>query len=187
MVIETMYVNDMESKTATFASMQRRADHIFVFCLVFGIRVSETKIRRGDMFLEPPTPLPVTTLRSPVWLPIEIPTQLARHTVNLGEIFDQDYSGDAIWDVLTSMALSHCQIVRAFKTTPETKLMVVTVSVIANYCIRRQSPAFRLRIMRRLTKCLVISIGPSPNSNVPFWQGALPPSSPLWIGCAKVL
>ena len=131
MVIETMYVDDMESKTATFAGMQRRADRISAFCLVFGIRFSESKIRRGAMFWEPPTPPPVTTLRSPGWLPIEIPTQLSGHTEYLGGLFDLDYSGDAIRDVLTSMARSHCQMVRACKASPETKLMVVTVSVMA--------------------------------------------------------
>ena len=48
-VLETMYVDDIESKTATAAGMQHRADIIDAFALIFGIKFSEKKLRRSAM------------------------------------------------------------------------------------------------------------------------------------------
>ena len=40
-----MYVDDIESKTATAAGMQHRADIIAAFASIFGIKFSEKKSR----------------------------------------------------------------------------------------------------------------------------------------------
>ena len=45
--LETMYVDDVESKTATVAGMQHRADIIAAFAFIFGIKFSEKKLRRS--------------------------------------------------------------------------------------------------------------------------------------------
>ena len=47
MVLETMYVDDIESKTATVARMQHRADIVAAFALIFGIKFLEKKREIG--------------------------------------------------------------------------------------------------------------------------------------------
>ena len=44
-VIETIYVDDIESKTSTATGMQSRADIIVAFALIFGIKFSKKKLR----------------------------------------------------------------------------------------------------------------------------------------------
>ena len=45
-VLETTYVDDIDSKTATAADMHHRAVIITAFALIFGIKFSHTKLRR---------------------------------------------------------------------------------------------------------------------------------------------
>ena len=48
-IIETMYVDDSESKTSTASGMQNRADVIAAVAMIFGITFSEKTLRRGAM------------------------------------------------------------------------------------------------------------------------------------------
>ena len=43
-IIETMYVDDIESRTSMADGMQNRADVIAAFAMIFRIKISEKKI-----------------------------------------------------------------------------------------------------------------------------------------------
>ena len=76
-IIETMYVGDIDSKTSAANGMHNRADVITAFAMIFGIKFSEKKFHRGAMNSpsgrnEPPK----MTIRGPEWAPIDIRIRL---------------------------------------------------------------------------------------------------------------
>ena len=153
LVIETMYVDDMESKTATAAGMQRRADIIAAFAMIFGIKFSEKKFRRGVMNepLTRDTPESMT-IRGPGWQSIEVPIRREGATDYLGIPTDLDYSGQALMEKLVSLTREACQAIRSAKASPETKLMVATSSVLAKLKYKAILGALPLSAYRAIDK-----------------------------------
>ena len=130
-IIETMYVDDIESKTSTAHGMQNRADTIAAFAMIFGIKFSERKFRRGVMNCPSGGNEPSTmTIRGPEWTPIAIPIRRTGASSYLGGLYDLEYSGVEVKAEMMKIARAACAAIKATKASPETKLMVATVSVI---------------------------------------------------------
>ena len=125
-----MYVDDIESKTSTANGMQNRADIIAAFAMIFGIKFSKKKFRRGVMNeTSGGNELQTMTIRGPVWTPIEIPIRVDGASNYLGGIYDLDYSGAAAKAEMMKITRASCAAIQAAKASPLTKLMVSTVSV----------------------------------------------------------
>ena len=70
------------------------------------------------------------TIRGPEWIPVEIPIRLEGASNYLRGIYDLDYSGAAAKAEKMKIArVSHAAI-KATNVSPETKLMMSTVTVI---------------------------------------------------------
>ena len=128
-VLETMYVDDIESKTATAAGMQHRADIIAAFALIFGIKFSEKKLRRSAMGEEEGDKEETMTIRGPSWTAIEIPIKRDGATNYLGCMTDFNYSGKASKAEMMKIARCNTAAIEGCKASPETKLMVASKSV----------------------------------------------------------
>ena len=93
-VLEAMYVDDIESKTATVECMQHRADKIAAFALIFG---SAMGAEEGDME-------EMMTTRGPAWTAIEIPIRRDEATNYLGCMIHFNYSGKASKEEMLKIA-----------------------------------------------------------------------------------
>ena len=94
-VVETMSVDDIESKTATAAGAQHRADIMAAFALIFGLKFSKKKLRRSAMGEEEGDKEKTMTIRGPSWTAIEIPIKRDGATNYLVCMTDFNYSGKA--------------------------------------------------------------------------------------------
>ena len=91
--------------------MQDRADVIAAFAMIFGIKFSETKFRRGEMNSSSGGDEPSTmTVRGPEWTHIEIPIRLEVVSNYLRGIYDLDYSGAVAEAEMIKISKASCKI-----------------------------------------------------------------------------
>ena len=153
-VLETMYVDDIESKTATAAGMQHRADIIAAFALIFGIKFSHTKLRRSAMGEVEAEKEETMTIRGPSWTAIEIPIKRDGATNYLGCMTDFNYSGKASKAEMMKIARCNTAAIEGCKASPETKLMVASKSVHAKLGYKAALSTLSLAEYRDIDKIL---------------------------------
>ena len=114
-VLETMYVDDIESKTATAVGMQHRADIIAAFALIFGIKFSHTKLRRSAMGEGEEDRDETMIIRGPAWTAIEIPIRRDGASNYLGCLTDFNYSGKASKEEMVKLAKTSTAAIEGFR------------------------------------------------------------------------
>ena len=128
LVIETTYADDMESKTATAAALQRKALIVQGFCHIFGITFSESKLRRTTSTWGQSIPTPPLLVGTPTQ---QIPVQTQGYTTYLGVPHDLDNSGNTALHCIVDTAKAACAALMGAKASPETKLAVAISSTIS--------------------------------------------------------
>ena len=131
---DLFYADDMKGSHQLSTYIQRKADLLSACCIVLGLKLSESKIRR---VLQDFLPGPVKhaaedmVIHTAGWIPHRVPIQDSGHTEFLGGLYDADNRGDATFDWLQAKANLHvhCTITRK-GFSAESKLSVLSSSTL---------------------------------------------------------
>eukprot|EP01041_Mallomonas_annulata_P013654 gene13654-biopygen6774 len=125
---ETAFADDMESTTATNAGMQAKANVVSAFCLIFGLKISPTKLRRyfhdwsNNVTAEELNPMTIYTTG---WIITQVPIEVDGVTAYLGAAYDiQPGSQDHMLTEMRRTATAHCAAIRYTTGSAESKLKV---------------------------------------------------------------
>ena len=144
-VLETMYVDDIDSMTATAAGIQHRADIIAAFALIFVIKFSEKKLRQSAMGEGDEERDETMTIRGPAWTAIEIPIRRDGSTNYLGCKTDFNYLGKTSKDEMLKIAKASTAAIIGCKASPLSGLVVSSRSVNANWVTKQHCQHYHYR------------------------------------------
>jgi len=129
-VKETAYADDLLSYANSTQELQRKADIVSAFCLVMGLQISTSKLRR---FVLVHSGLEAggnncTTIHHNDWISEEIPVQQDGSLVYLGGMRDLDGSTKQALEEMEDIALKHCAEVQICAASAQTKVGIVDIS-----------------------------------------------------------
>eukprot|EP01036_Dinobryon_divergens_P062140 gene62140-biopygen47474 len=129
---ETAFADDMESTSATNKGMQEKANVVSAFCLIFGLRISPSKLRRyfqdWSCNVEP-TELCPMTVYTKGWTPSTVDIEVDGVTGYLGARYEiQTGEQPQMMDDMLNTAREHCNAIQHTSGTPMSKIMAITTS-----------------------------------------------------------
>eukprot|EP01041_Mallomonas_annulata_P042126 gene42126-biopygen5934 len=129
---ETAFADDMKSTSATNSGMQDKANVVSALCLIFGLRISPSKLRRyfqdwsNNVGQEELTQMTVYTKG---WTPNTVEIEVDGITSYLGAKYEiQTGNQPQMLQDILDVAREHCNAIQHTTGSPMSKLMVVTTS-----------------------------------------------------------
>ena len=127
------YADDKESTSHSDEHIQLKAELFSAFTIVFGLKFSQSKIRRVfKNFLPSSVQHKVNDMLiyTSGWVPVPIAVTTTGATVYLGGIYDTDNSGKGALDHMLQTAQLHCNALKYTRFSPEAKITVATTSTV---------------------------------------------------------
>ena len=127
------YADDSQSGSYSAAVIQKKAELVSAYCIVFGLKLSSGKIRRLlQNFLPSNCHASAESMRvyTVGWIPTEVPIQTTGSSTYLGGIHDLDNTGSDTTEWLERNAQLLCQTVKYSRFSMATKIAVATSSIV---------------------------------------------------------
>ena len=139
---ETAYADDLLSCARTPEALQRKADIVSTFCLIMGLQISTSKLRRfvlahsgleveGNMTTIVHQYGGRETVEGPQWEPTDISATLDGTLEYLGGKYDSDGSARSVLDEIKYIANSHCAEIGNTAASAVTKVRCLSMTTYA--------------------------------------------------------
>ena len=126
---ETAYADDLLSYAPTAAELQRKADIVSAFCVVMGLQLSTSKLRRFVMIHSGlDGEANATVVHHKHWMPESIAAQNDGTLEYLGGLRDVDGSSRTELEVMKDIAKKHCAEIQICAASSATKIGIVDTS-----------------------------------------------------------
>ena len=127
-VNEIAYADDIESASRSAEDMQRKADIVSAFCIIMGIQISVTKLRRlVHTWTKTSTPIVPLVIHGYGWTPQEVEVETNASTKYLGNYVDHDNSGKTALTEMQAVAETHSAILKPHPCSAAIKLDIASV------------------------------------------------------------
>ena len=151
---ETSYADDLESICSSPQELQAKADIVSAFCILAGLQLSHSKLRRVMQAHipqdTPHTPLVVHVLP---WTPKQVSVNTTDSTEYLGGIYDVVNNGKSTLKMIRDTAMHHCNAIIHSSVPAASKLMVATASTLAKVRYKAALSVLSLSDLRGVDRC----------------------------------
>ena len=154
LVMDNAFADDMDSKTATIEGLQRKADIVSAFCVLFNINISIPKLRRVSSHWQQKKGDAAENIiiHTRGWQAQEVEGTSKEATEYLGVKYDTDNSGSTALREMLSMASKVCNIIRHTTASVESKMLVAIMSTYAKIKYQAKMCGLTLQEYQELDK-----------------------------------
>ena len=125
---ETAYADDLLSYANNAQELQRKADIVSAFCLVMGLQISSTKLRRFVLVHSGLEEANSTIIHHNEWTSEEIQVQKEGCMNYLGGMWDLEGSTKSALEDMEDIARKHCAEIQICAASAQTKAGIVDIS-----------------------------------------------------------
>ena len=133
---DLLYADDHLAPSEQVEKLQKKADLVSAFCIVLGLKLSHTKIRRVVQHFTHPRNADLvmsTTVYSAGWIPHVVPAHTSGAIEFLGGIYDVDNTGSSTLEWLKTKATVAVQCIRSRKSfSSAAKIGVLNISIMGS-------------------------------------------------------
>ena len=152
LVRDQAYMDDLFSSSLSMDGLQRKADVVSGFCIVFGIKISEGKLRRMIINGRDTTcPLKV---HSYGWVEMQLPEDVSERVTNLGVEYENDMCGKAELAKAVSEVERTALLIRNSRASADVKVEVMERCILWKLVYSSKFCALPLAEYRKVDKLM---------------------------------
>ena len=146
------YMDDLFSSALSVEGLQRKADVVSGFCVIFGIKISEGKLRRMIMNGSDQTcPLKVHGMG---WVQLELSEEVSDHVTNLGVVYENDISGRREVDKAIAEIERTAMIIRNTRASADIKCEIMERCILLKLVYSAKFCSIPLAEYRKIDKIM---------------------------------